>query len=276
VKTELSILQAILLGIIQGATEFIPVSSSGHLVLVPWLLGWEAPPNLRFVISAHLGTTVAVLIYFWPDWRGMIHSGVAWLRGRGAQSPESRLPMLLVIGTIPAVIVGCVLSRTIDALTNYPLPASIFLLVTAFILFVNSMLNRPGSPIEELRQADAIFVGVAQALAVFAGVSRSGITITAGRLRGLDSEGAARFSFLLAMPVILGAGILSHVGLIQEEHWTVQLPALAAGFASAAVVGYLAIHWLMRYLKERSTLPFAVYCALAGGIGLVTIVLRGV
>jgi undecaprenyl-diphosphatase len=271
----LSILQAIFLGVIQGAAEFIPVSSSGHLVLVPWLLGWEAPPNLTFIIVLHLGTTAAVLVYFWPDWGALLRSGLDWLRNRDAPNPGSQLLLLLVIGTVPAAIVGCALSHTIDALTSHPLPASIFLLVTSLILFANSLQRRLGRSLEGLTPRDALFIGMAQALAVFAGISRSGITITAGRMRGLDREDAARFSFLLAMPVILGAGILSRAGLVQEGHWANQLPALVAGFASAAVIGYMSIRWLMGYLKKSSTLVFAVYCALAGSVGLVVFMLRG-
>lgn len=270
----MNILQAVILGIIQGASEFIPVSSSGHLVLVPWLLGWEAP-SLTFIVAAHWGTMIAVLTHFWSDWMRLLNGGLALLRDRRGPNPEAQMLLVLVIGTIPAAIVGFFLSNTVDAMTSQPIPASIFLLVTALILFANSMHTRPSNSDQRLDWRDGIFIGLAQALAVFAGISRSGITIAAGRVRGLDNEGAARFSFLLATPAILGAGILGLVAFLREGDWVSELPALVTGFVSAAIVGYLSIRWLLDYLKKHSTLPFAIYCAVAGLLGLLVVAIRG-
>lgn len=270
----MNIFQAIVLGIVQGATEFLPVSSSGHLVLAPWLFGWEAP-SLTFIIVAHWGTMIAVLIYFRSDWLRIIRGGVAWLRDRGKPNADARLLGLLVMGTIPAVLVGFVLNDVIDVLASQPLPASIFLLVTALILLVNSFNPLQGNSLQMLTWKDSIWVGLLQTFAIFPGISRSGITIAAGRIRGLSSESAARLSFLLALPIIFGAGVFNYVNLLQEENWGEQLPMLIAGFTSSAVAGYLSVHWLLGYLKQHSTLSFAVYCTLVGSAGLLISILGG-
>jgi len=246
------------------------------MVLVPWLLGWEAPPDLTFIVAAHWGTMVAVLAYFWSDWAGLLNGGLAWLRERRTPpSPEGRFLFLLIIGTVPAVIVGLLFYDAISVMAERPVLVAVLLLVTALVLLVGYLAKRPGHSMQELNWKDGLFIGLAQVLAIFPGISRSGVTIVAGRLQGLDSEAAARFSFMLSAPVIFAAGMHSLVDLFHGGDWVLRLPVLAAGFLSAAAVGYASIHWLLGFLKRRSTLLFAVYCVLMGGAGLAAAILRG-
>jgi undecaprenyl-diphosphatase len=287
------LLQAFLLGVLQGATEFLPVSSSGHLVLVPWLLGWPAP-GLAFDAVVHWGTAVAVVVYFWHDWISLIRAALRTLsvtlrRLRTAQSsgqsttgqgasdlvsgcepsqgsvpPNDRLVWLILLGTAPAAVIGYLLEDFFEGMFGRPAAAAGFLLVTAALLTVTEWLGRRERDLDELTWLDALFVGLAQALAIFPGMSRSGATIAAGLARGLRREPAARFSFLLATPVILGAGLLKVVDLAQMGGLATQAPALFVGFVVAGLVGFGCIHFLLRYLQRRRLYPFAVYCAALG------------
>jgi undecaprenyl-diphosphatase len=299
-----NILQALLLGILQGATEFLPVSSSGHLVLVPWLLGWAAP-GLAFDAVVHWGTALAVVAYFWRDWVSLVVAAVrslrelAWRRsrtslatgrspaGEGASgtsaaaqpsqgSPDARLAWFVVLGTVPAAVIGWLLEDFFEGMFARPVPASAFLLVTAAFLTTSERLGRRGRDLDTLAWPDALLVGLAQALAIFPGISRSGATIAAGLGRGLRREPAARFSFLLATPIILGAGLLQVVDLAQVGNLAAQVPTLFAGFVTSGVVGFGCIHFLLRYLQRRRLYPFAVYCAAAGVACLIVALGRGV
>jgi len=269
----MDIIQAIILGLLQGATEFIPVSSSGHLVLVPWLLGWGAP-GLVFDTVVHWGTMVAVLIYFWRDWLVLIG---AWLRGLARwdwREPDARLMWLLIVGSVPAAVFGFLLEDFFESLFGKPAWVAVFLMVTAAVLTLSERLGDRSRQMPDLRWTDALWIGLAQASAIAPGISRSGATIATGLLRGLERPAAARFSFLLATPIIFGAGLFKLMDLGSMADATAQIPILVAGFVAAAAGGYLCIWALLRYLQRGRLYPFAIYCALAGVFSLVVIWVR--
>jgi undecaprenyl-diphosphatase len=271
----MTILQAIILGIVQGLTEFIPVSSSAHLIIVPWLFGWNDPAltSLPFDVALHLGTLVAVLAFFASDWVRLIRAGLASLVERkiGAD-PDRRLAWLLLIGCIPGGIVGVLAESKINDLFHAPgtpvRPAAIIVMglilaLLGALLLAAERLARHTRKMEDLTLKDSILVGLAQALAVFPGVSRSGSTITAGLALGLERPTAARYSFLLSAPIIAGAGLKSlyetyqgvSTGLITRA----DLLLFPIGFIAAAISGYLVIRFLMRFLQTNSTAVFVYY-----------------
>jgi undecaprenyl-diphosphatase len=269
----MDILQAIILGLIQGATEFIPVSSSGHLVLVPWLLRWPEP-SLVFDTVVHWGTLLAVLVYFWRDWWRLI---TAWLRGLlrwNWSDADARLMWLLIIGSIPAAVIGFLLQSFFESLFGQPVWVSVFLLVTAGLLVLAEWLGRRTRQVTDLRWPDAVVIGLGQAAAIAPGISRSGATMSVGLFRGVERAAAARFSFLLATPVILGAGLLKLLDLLDTPNPLAQAPALAVGFIAAAVTGYLCIWGLLRYLQRGKLYVFSAYCALAGSLCLLVALVR--
>jgi undecaprenyl-diphosphatase len=259
----MDIIHAIVLGIVQGATEFIPVSSSGHLVLVPWLLGWPSP-GLVFDTVVHWGTLVAVLAYFWRDWWTLI---TAWLRGLSRwdwSDPDARLLWLIMLGTIPAAVIGFLLEDLFESLFGKPEWVSFFLLATAGLLVVAERLGKRTRDLDSLRPVDSLIIGLGQAAAIAPGISRSGATIAVGVLRGLKRAAAARFSFLLSTPIILGAGLFKLLDLAEAPDAMAQVPTLVAGFLAAAIVGYLCIWLLLRYLQRGKLYPFALYCVWVG------------
>ncbi len=270
----MNLIQAFILGVLQGATEFLPVSSSGHLVLVPWLLGWDSP-GLVFDAVVHWGTALAVVVYFWRDWVSMAQAVFRSLLDRSLADSQARLAWFIVLGTIPAALLGYLLEDFFEAMFGRPAAAAGFLLVTAAILTISERLSSRQRSLDTLTWLDALLVGLAQALAILPGISRSGSTIAAGLARGLRREAAARFSFLLATPIILGAGLLKVVDLAQMGGLAVQAPALIVGFVTAGLVGFGCIHFLMRYLQRRRLYPFAVYCAVAGVVCLLVALARG-
>ena len=268
------IIVAFLLGVLQGATEFLPVSSSGHLVLAPWLFGWPTP-GLAFTIVAHWGTALAVVAYFWRDWVNVAQAALRSLRERSLANPQARLAWGIVLGTIPAALIGFLLEDFFEDMFARPATAASFLLVTAALLATTEWLGRRERDLDELTWLDALVVGLAQALAILPGISRSGATIAGGLARGLRREPAARFSFLLATPIILGAGLLKVLDLAQAGDLAAQAPVLIVGFVTAGLVGLGCIHFLMRYLQRRRLYPFAVYCAVAGVACLLVALVRG-
>jgi undecaprenyl-diphosphatase len=260
-------LHALLLGLLQGATEFIPISSSGHLVLVPWLLGWPEA-GLAFDTIVHWGTLLAVVVTFWRD---LVLLTWAWLRGwrtRSWPDPEGRVAWLLLLGTLPAVALGLLLEEWFEALFTTPSAVSAFLIATGVLLMVSERLGRRESGEEQLRWWDALLVGLGQAAAIAPGISRSGATMATGLLRGLRREAAARFSFLLAIPVILGAGLLQLAKLAISGEANGEWLPLALGFVTAAASGYVCIRFLLGYLRRRSLYPFGLYCCAAGLVTL--------
>jgi undecaprenyl-diphosphatase len=269
----MSILQAILLGIVQGATEFIPVSSSGHLVLVPWLLCWESP-GLVFDAVVHWGTLLAVLAYFWRDWRELVTAWIGGLFRWDWHHPAARLMWLIILGSIPAAVIGYLFESAFESLFGEPVWVSVFLLVTAALLTLSERFGRCTRGVGDMRWPDALVVGLGQAAAIAPGISRSGATMATGLLRGMRRSDAARFSFLLATPIIFGAGLFKLLDLFSSSDLTAQVPALFAGFGAAAISGFLCIAFLLRYLQRGRLYPFALYCALLGVLCLVVFVLR--
>ena len=270
----MSILQAIVLGLVQGITEFAPVSSSGHLILVPWMLGWhivdDPALNKSFDVALHMGTFVGAVIYFRHDLWIYIKAFVASCRARAIRSPDERLAWALVVGTIPGMIAGATLESVIEDKLGEPWLIAVMLAVFGVILYVVDRLARQDRDLDSVGTRTGLFVGIAQALALQPGVSRSGVTITAGRLVGLNREAAARFSFLLALPIIAGAGGLKAVDLMQNGFQGYG-PQFLAGFLAAAVSGFVVIWFLLRYLRTHDFLVFMIYRLAVAGLALLLI-----
>lgn len=264
----MDLLQAIILGIVQGATEFLPISSSAHLVLVPWVLGWR-DPGLAFDTVVHWGTLLAVVTYFWRDLGELAWAWWASVRERSVNpDPRRRLAWLLIIGTLPGVLAGFFFEDFFTALFGEPRWVAGLLLVTGALLALSESLGRRMRPIEDAHLGDALLIGLGQAVAIAPGISRSGATIAAGLARGLTREAAARFSFLLATPIIFGAGLLQMLRLATQWPPGLAPMPLLLGFASAAACGYLCIRFLLDYLQRRSLWVFTAYCWLAGLLAL--------
>jgi len=274
----MSLIQALILGIVQGLTEFLPVSSSAHLVLVPFWLNWHIPADqaFSFDVLVQMGTLVAVIVYFWKDlWRII----KAWVTALWQRNPfgtlEARLGWWLILASVPAVLVGVLIKDTVEAAFGSPAATAGFLLVTALLLFLAEKIGKKQRGMAEMSWVDALAMGAGQALALFPGISRSGATIAAGMIRNLDRSTAARFSFLMSVPVMLGAGALSILDLKDIQGASAYLPALAVGFLVAAIVGYLSIHWLLKLLQQHSLIGFAIYCAIVGVATLVLFAVKG-
>jgi undecaprenyl-diphosphatase len=259
----MTLLQSILLGIIQGLTEFLPVSSSAHLVIVPYLFGWQIPAQVAFAfdVLVQVATLVAVVAYFWKD---LVMIGRAWILGlikrRPFAEPSARLGWLLILGTIPAGLFGLLARDAIESAFTSPVATALFLLVTAGLMVIAEHLGQRTRSLESLTWLDSLWVGVFQALSVFPGISRSGATISGGMLRNVERPAAARYSFLLSIPIMLAAGLLAGLDLIKIPSFTTYLPVFIPGFLAAAVTGYLVIRWLLRYLAHRPLTVFSIYC----------------
>jgi undecaprenyl-diphosphatase len=267
----IELIHAIILGIVQGATEFIPVSSSGHLVIVPWLLGWEddAYAGLLFDTVLHWGTLVAIFWVFWRDFLQLIKAALRSIAKRSLADPDARIAWFIVIGSVPAAVTGLLLKDQIEMLFNSPRAAGFFLLVTAMLLAGSELLVRKVQQFREMREMklwDAIFIGVAQAIALAPGISRSGSTIAAGLVRKFRRDEAARFSFFLGTPAFLGAGLLQMADTMATDASQVTNNAapLIAGFVASAIAGVVAIRFLLAYLRRRSLNVFAAYCLVLG------------
>lgn len=274
----MSLLQAIILGIIQGLTEYLPVSSSAHLVFVPYLLGWQLDPEVSFVFNVlvQLGTLLAVIVYFWRDLREVLSAWVVGIRSRAPlATPRSRLGWYLILATIPAGIAGLLLKDAVEAAFQSHIFTALFLLVTAALLLTSERFAAQKRNLEDMTARDALVMGLMQALAIFPGISRSGSTIAGGMFSGMERRPAARFSFLMSIPIMVAAGAAAAADLFAFPNFSAVLPLVAAGFIVAAVVGYLSIHWLLGYLQRNSLSSFAWYCFIAAAIVLVTALLRG-
>ena len=271
----ITILQAIILGLLQGLTEFIPVSSSAHLIIVPWLFGWTDPAltSLPFDVSLHLGTLAAVLIFFWADWLRLLKAGIASVRERkiGAD-PDRRMAWFVVIGTIPGGIAGVLFESKIEALFHVPgvpiraqamLAMAFLIALLGAALFLADRLARHQVDLKGLTLKRVIIIGLAQAAAIFPGVSRSGSTITAGLALGLTRPSAARFSFMLSAPIIAGAGLKSlwdiYGGLKDGTIASGDFVLFPVGALVAGVSGYFCIRYLLNYLQKHSVDVFAYY-----------------
>lgn len=249
-------LNAIFWGIIQGLTEFLPISSSGHLVLIPALLGQPAP-DLATSAMLHLGTLVAVIIYYRRD--------LAWMAR--FDRPARKMITLIVIGTIPAVVLGLTFETQIEELIEDPSAVAIMLIVTGVILLATTLIRVGDRRMEDTRPSDSILIGLAQSLALIPGISRSGMTISMGLVRGLERTQAARFAFLLGIPVIAGAGLLEMADVLSSGE-TIG-PDVWVGMVAAGVSGYIAIAFLLRVLTRVGLAPFGVYCVVFGAVSAI-------
>ena len=262
------VIQAALIGLLQGLTEFIPISSSAHLELAPWIAGWEADGlvgSLAFDVFLHLGTLVALLVYFARDWIRYIRAWLVSVRERRiGDDPDRRIAWLLIAATVPAAIIGFALEGFIaDAFhgdnDGARLAIAGFLVVGAVALWLADRFGSQRRNLSDLTTSTALTIGVSQALALLPGISRSGATITAGRALGMNREAAARFSFLLATPITLGAGLYGSRKLLTETHSSVEWLAIGVGFTVAVLSGMLAIGFLLAWLRRRSLTIFSLY-----------------
>ena len=263
----MNFLQSFLLGTIQGLTEFIPVSSTAHLLIGQWLLG--IPSNgmiFSFQVIIQLGTVLALFLFFWSDIWSIVRAFFAGIWNKEPfETHEAVLGWLLLIATIPALIVGFLLKDVVDMLFRQPmLIAGIRLLISAILLAFVEYFGRHERKLESASWTDAFAVGLFQIMAIFPGASRSGSTIAGAIARGFDRPSAARFALLMSAPLLIAAGAYESVRVIQAEGTTEFLPYLAVGFVTAAIVGWFSIKWLLRFLQKHSLYIFAAYCAVVG------------
>jgi len=258
-----TVFQALVMGIVQGLTEFLPVSSSGHLVVVPFLFGWddEFLNSLAFSVMLHLGTLVALLVYFREDWARLIPAGLAAVRDRSFRGDaDRRLAWLLVASTIPAALAGLLFNDLIEDQFREVGLVVVMLVVGGVILFIADRVGGRSRAIADVTFPVATGIGAAQALALIPGISRSGISISAGRLAGLDREAAARFAFLMATPITAGAIVFEARRLLTGEAGVdVAVAPLLVGMLAALLAGLAAIHFTLRYLRTRSLDIFVWY-----------------
>jgi undecaprenyl-diphosphatase len=305
VSAHLSYVEAVIVGAAQGVTELFPVSSLGHSVLVPALVGGQwardlnvsAPqsPYLAFIVGLHVATAAALLVFFWRDWVRILAGLMSSVRYRRIQNPDERLAWLIVLATIPVGLAGLALEQLFRTTLGKPIPAAVFLILNGIALYAGEVLRRRVAPAQDdptpadeqathsgeavdnrlaqLPMGRGVLIGSAQILALLPGISRSGITIVAGLWRGLSHEDAARFSFLLATPIILAAGVYKIPDLFGPLGAGIGFQVLAGSIASF-VCAYLAVRYLTRYFQTRTLTPFAIYCAVAGAASLIWLVLR--
>ncbi len=257
----MSLGQIVLLGVLQGITEFLPISSSGHLVIVPHLLGW-AEAGLLVNAVLHLGTLLAIVIYFRRDLWLLTLGAWQGVRERSLAAPQARLAGFLVLGSIPGAVLGLLFEDWFESLFSAPQQVAFFLLVTAALLASSEYLARREANLEALAWPHVLLIGLAQSLAIIPGISRSGATIAAGLYLGYRREEATRFSFLLAVPIILGSGLYQVLKLALHGVGGAPFFSLFAGFCAAALAGYAAIAGLLTLVRRRSLWPFALYCVL--------------
>ncbi len=264
-------LQAIVLGILQGLSEFLPISSSAHLTLAPWLLGWE-DPGLAFDVALHFGTLLAVLWYFRLEWATLLKAAFGIVTTGRIETPEKRKVIYLIIATIPGAIAGYVLQSKAESAFRSPEIVAIALIVMGIILWLVDKFVDQRRILGEMRWIDSLLIGLSQAIALIPGVSRSGSTITAARGLRFDRESAAEFSFLMSMPIIAAAVIMEGPNALREGGLTNEL---MSGVVSSAISGWLAISILMRFVSRHSYGIFALYRVVLGIAVLAVIYARG-
>lgn len=266
------IYQAIILGIVQGLSEFLPISSSGHLLLVPWLAGWDeldASVKKSFDVALHLGTLVAVVGYFRRDVSTYVVEGSKLVLARSA-TPEGRLAWLFVLATLPAAAVGALFEDQIDSRLGTPTIIACSLIGFGVVLAIaDRTLGR--RQVDEFRAKDALFVGAAQALALNPGTSRSGITMTAGRFLGFDRDAVVRISFVMSIPVIFGAVVFKLAGLIADGVPDGLVVPMIVGIVTSGLSGWLAVWGTLRIVRTRSFMPFVIYRVALGAVVLVVV-----
>jgi undecaprenyl-diphosphatase len=288
----LTYLQAIVIGVLQGITELFPISSLGHSVLVPELFGWDRLVSgqsanesfyLAFLVGLHVATALALVVFFRRDWAGVVRGFFRTLGTRRIETPHERMAWLLVVGTIPVGLVGLVFEHQLRTVFAKPTAAAVFLCVNGVILLAGERLRRRsavrrlaaehrhhddaaqdvGRDLDTLDLREGVFVGSAQILALFAGISRSGVTMVAGLLRGLDHEDAAHLSFMLATPVILAAGVYKLPDLLGHNGDHVRGQVLVGSLA-AGIAAYISVRFLTRWFETRTLTPFAIYSLVFG------------
>ncbi len=267
----MTILQSILMGIIQGLTEFLPISSSAHLVLVPHLLNWQIPADQAFVFNVlvQVATLFAVIIYFWKDLVQIILGVLAGIITRKPfETSSARLGWYILLATLPAGIIGLLIKDVIEKAFSSPSATAGFLVVTAVLLVFAEQIGKRQKEISQITWIDALTIGFAQAIAVFPGISRSGATITGGMTRNLQRPAAARFSFLISIPIMLAAGLLETIDLLNMPNAAQWIPIFIPGFIASAVAGYLSIRWLLHFLVSKPLYIFSAYCLMLGGFVL--------
>lgn len=259
---NMTIFQAIIYGIVQGIAEFLPISSSGHLVALPQILGWT-DVGLAFDAALHLGTLVAVIAFFWKDWIELISAGLT-----KPKSKNGKLFWYIVIATIPGALIGKLFEKQAENAFRSLLVVGIMMIVMGIVLYAADKMGKNREKLEDIGLVESFIIGLSQALAIVPGVSRSGITMSAGLFSGLDKESAARFSFLLSTPIVFGAGILKIKDLIKPAAGAVHIGAapLAVGIITSAVVGLISIKFLLDYLKKKGYGIFVAYRFVVGAV----------
>ena len=267
--------QVIVLACVQGLTEFLPVSSTAHLYLTSWLLGWKAE-SLTFDIALHLGTLLAVLVYFFRDWMQIIAHGFGFRYGRDEDLERNTgLLWLLVVGTIPVGIAGLLFNKQAEGAWRNPMVIGSMLVIVGIFMGLAERNGRKARDVSGINMLDAVAIGLAQALAVVPGVSRSGITITAGMFRDINRESAARFSFLLSTPAIAAAAGKATYDLIKHKAFEPGMQtAFAIGIAVSAVTGFIVIAWFLRFVRNRGLWFFVFYRIIFGIIVLALALFR--
>lgn len=250
----MSIIQAIVYGIVQGIGEFLPISSTAHLILVPWLFGWS-DPGVAFDVALHLGTAAAVILFFWRDWITLLSAGFT-----NPKSTKGRLFWLVVLATVPGGVIGVLLDKYMENFRN-PALIGVMLIIMGIILYYADKLGSKDVQIENIGFRRSLIVGISQVFAIIPGVSRSGVTMSAGRLLGIEREDIAKFTFLLSAPIILGDG-LYHATKIGSV--PVDKASFIAAVLTAAIVGTLSIKFLLNYLKNKGFGIFAIYRFILG------------
>ena len=266
----MTVFQAVVLGLVQGLAEFLPISSSAHLVLVPWVFGWP-DPGLAFDVALHVGTLVAVLWYFRDEWVRLTQSAFALLRTRRVDTEEKRRFLHIVVATIPAAIGGLLLEDYAESTFRSPSLIAITLMVMGVVLWAADRYAPRDRPLGSMTVRDAVLIGLAQVFALVPGVSRSGSTMTAGRALRLDRQAAAMFSFLMSMPITAAAAVLKVPALLRSD----DLTTLVVGILASAASGWLAIAVLLRYLSKHSFGVFALYRLALGALILAIVAIRG-
>ncbi|MCX5749889.1 MAG: undecaprenyl-diphosphatase UppP [Candidatus Saganbacteria bacterium] len=257
----MSIIQALIMGIVQGITEFLPISSSGHLVVIPWMFNFR-DPGLSFDAGLHLGTMLAIICFFWKDWLDIIKN---W---------KEPLFRSILIGCLPAAVIGLAYENLFETTLRSPILVAACMIALGCVLWLAEYTGRKNRAVKDVNLIDSIFIGLAQVLALIPGVSRSGITMTAGLFSGLDRESAARFSFLLASPVILGAGLFKLRYFFSGGLPYSDATPLIIGILSSAIVGFLSIKFLLQYLMKHSFKIFVWYRFIVGAVIIIVWMLR--
>ncbi|MBU4216710.1 undecaprenyl-diphosphatase UppP [Candidatus Parcubacteria bacterium] len=259
----MTIIQSIIFGAIQGVGEFLPISSTAHLVLIPYFTGW-ADPGLTFDIALHVGTLIAVLAFFWKDWINIFSSALVNLKKDGIKSFKKELLFYLIIGTIPGVLFGLLFEKKAETIFRSPLVIATALILAGTLLYWADKKHKGNKELKDVTLKDSVIIGLFQALAIIPGISRSGITITAGLFKNFNRANAARFSFLLSTPIIMGSAILKLPKLLATNLDS----SLLVGILASAIFGYLAIKYLLKFLEKYG---YGIFFWYRLGLGIIII-----